>query len=101
MCSADEIRFFDDIPDRISVYGEANRLGGITFYQTVRKHYSEYIPLKGKITLYDGLPKDSPLLRKFRLRAINGGGGGGGGGCRYCVTFRWMILLRMRISLAQ
>ena len=39
---ADEIRFFDNIPDRINVYGETYRLGGITCHQTVRKHYVAY-----------------------------------------------------------
>ena len=45
---------------------------GFTCFVEARGHYVSYIPYKEEILFYDGLPKDNPVLRIFRLKQING-----------------------------
>ena len=61
----ENIKSLDLIPVEVSVYGENYRLGGVTSFVPSRSHYVGYIFLKNEFLLYDGLPLEKPVLRKY------------------------------------
>ena len=69
---SDTLHFLDLLPKEIKVYGEMYKLGGITVYSDIRKHYTAYIPYNDEFYLYDGLPSINPIFRQYRLNAVKG-----------------------------
>ena len=68
----EKIKTLDEIPKKIIVYKEEYKLGGITSFIERRTHYVAYIPDGKDFIFYDGTPKESPVLRKYRLNHIQG-----------------------------
>ena len=51
----------DGIPKRITVY----ELGGVTSFLKNLSHYVAYIPMKDEFLLFDGIPQENPVLKKY------------------------------------
>ena len=69
---SEKFKELDGIPKRITVYGESYELGGVTSFLKNRSHYVAYIPMKDEFLLYDGIPLENPVFKKYRLNCIRG-----------------------------
>ena len=68
----DKIVSLVDVPRQISVYNEMYKLGGVTSYVQIRRHYVGYIPNNDVFLFYDGLPSSNPVLKKYSMSRIHG-----------------------------
>lgn len=68
----EKVKDLGDIPKHITVYGESYQLGGLTSFIPDRSHYVAFILMKDEFLLYDDLPKETPVLKKYRLNYIRG-----------------------------
>ena len=69
---SEKVKELDGIPERITVYGESYELGGVTSFLKNRSHYVAYIPMKDEFLLYDGIPQENHVSKKYRLNCIRG-----------------------------
>ena len=67
---SEKVKELDMIPKRVTVYGDSYELGGVTSFLKNRSHYVAYIPMKDEFLLYDGIPQENPVLKKYRLNCI-------------------------------
>ena len=68
---SEKVKELDGIPKRITVYGESYELGGVTSFLIYRSHYVAYIPMKDEFLLFDGIPQENPVFKKYRLNFVS------------------------------
>ena len=62
----------DQVPSQVQLYDETYKLGGVTSFVQSRQHYVGYIPINDGYLFYDGLPSESPVLKKYSMSRIHG-----------------------------